>query len=140
LRIDHGVGAGRHRTISQKIWERRVIPVSLIVAGAGLLMLPYVSSKAGILAGLAVLAIGSGINRAPTLGLLSILTPPNEQGAMQRRRAERRQSRPNPRAGFCGQYFDVSRGAPYLICAGIAVVAGSFAWAKLSRAAVKTEA
>jgi len=81
-------------------------------------MLPYVSSKAGILAGLAVLAIGSGIqSRADTWASFDSDSAERTRRDA-RRRAERRQSRPNPRAGFCGQYFRRFARAPYLICAG----------------------
>jgi len=120
--------------------ERRVIPVSLIAAGLGLLMLPFVTSTAGILVGLAVLAIGSGINRAPTLGLLSILTPPNEQGAMQGVAQSAGSLARILAPVFAASIFDVSHAAPYLACAGIAVLAGLFAWAKLCRGTVKAGA
>jgi MFS family permease len=120
--------------------ERRVIPISLIVAGLGLLMLPYVTSKAGILTGLAVLAIGSGINRAPTLGLLSILTPPNEQGAMQGVAQSAGSLARILAPVFAASVFDVSHAFPYLACAAIAVVAGLIGWAKLCRGPVKAGA
>jgi MFS family permease len=121
-----------HRLV-KKFGERRVIPASLIVAGLGLLMLPYVTSKAGILLGLAVLAIGSGLNRAPTLGLLSILTPPNEQGATMGVAQSAGSLARILAPIFAGSAFDMSKEAPYVICAGIAVVAGLVAWGKLSR-------
>ena len=128
-----------HRLVKM-FGERRVIPGSLMIAGVGLLMLPFVTSKAGILIGLAVLAIGSGVNRAPTLGLLSILTPPNEQGATlgvaQSAGSLARILAPI----FAGSVFDLSRSAPYVICAAIAVLAGIFAWAKLCRGPVKAGA
>jgi MFS family permease len=120
--------------------ERRVIPVSLIVAGLGLLMLPYVQHKAGILTGLAILAIGSGINRAPTLGLLSILTPPNEQGATQGVAQSAGSLARILAPIFAASIFDVSRAAPYLASAGIAILAGLIAWAKLCRGPVKAGA
>jgi MFS transporter, DHA1 family, tetracycline resistance protein len=120
--------------------ERRVIPVSLIVAGLGLLMLPFVQKKVGILAGLAVLAIGSGINRAPTLGLLSILTPPNEQGSMQGVAQSAGSLARILAPIFAASLFDVSHSAPYVACAGIAIIAGAVAWAKLCRGPVKAGA
>jgi MFS transporter, DHA1 family, tetracycline resistance protein len=128
-----------HRLV-KKFGERRVIPTSLIGAGLGLLMLPFVTSKLGILVGLAVLAIGSGLNRAPTLGLLSILTPPNEQGAMQGVAQSAGSLARILAPVFAGSLFDVSHRAPYVICAAIAIVAGAVAWGKLYRAPVKAEA
>jgi MFS family permease len=129
-----------HRLV-KKFGERNVIPASLVIAGIGLLMLPYVKTKLGILTGLAVLAIGSGLNRAPTLGLLSILTPPNEQGAMQGVAQSAGSLARILAPIFAASIFDaVSHAAPYLACAGIAIIAGLVASAKLSRGAVKTEA
>jgi MFS family permease len=120
--------------------ERRVIPVSLIVAGAGLVILPYVFSKAGILAALAILAIGMGVNRSPTLGLLSILTPPNEQGATQGVAQSAGSLARIVGPVFAASVFDISRAAPYLTAAAIAILAGLFAWAKLCRGPVKAGA
>jgi DHA1 family tetracycline resistance protein-like MFS transporter len=116
--------------------ERQVIPASLVVAGVGLLMLPFAHSRLAILVGLAVLAIGSGINRAPTLGLLSILTPPNEQGAMQGVAQSAGSLARILAPIFAASIFDLSHGAPYLICAAIAVLAGLIAWVKLCRGPV----
>jgi MFS family permease len=104
-------------------------------------MLPFVTSTAGILIGLAVLAIGSGINRAPTLGLLSILTPPNEQGAMQGVAQSAGSLARILAPIFAASIFDVSHAAPYLACAGIAMSwPDSVAWAKLCRGTVKAGA
>jgi MFS family permease len=113
--------------------ERRLIGVSLVLAGIGLALLPFATSRAAILAALAVLALGSGINRPPTLGLISILTPPNEQGATlgvtQSAGSLARILAPL----FAASLFDVSPAAPYLICAVIAAAIGLFAWAHLTR-------
>jgi MFS transporter, DHA1 family, tetracycline resistance protein len=118
--------------------ERRLIGVSLVMAGIGLAMLPYAKSLPAILAGLAVLALGSGINRPPTLGLISILTPPTEQGATlgvtQSAGSLARILAPL----FAASLFDVSHAAPYLACAAIAVLVGFFAWAQLTRPQAKT--
>jgi MFS family permease len=106
----------------------------------GLLMLPFVKTKVGILFGLAVLAIGSGLNRAPTLGLLSILTPPNEQGAMQGVAQSAGSLARNLAPIFAASIYDYSHAAPYVACAAIAVIAGLVAWAKLYRAPVQAGA
>jgi MFS transporter, DHA1 family, tetracycline resistance protein len=114
--------------------ERKLIPVSLSIAAVGLAMLPFVTSKAGILVALAVLAIGSGINRAPTMGLISILTPPNEQGSTlgitQGAGSLARIFAPI----FAASLFDKSHAIPYVICAALAALAAIVALVKLGRA------
>jgi MFS transporter, DHA1 family, tetracycline resistance protein len=118
--------------------ERRLIGVSLVFAGIGLAILPFVKSLPGILFGLAVLALGSGINRPPTLGLISILTPPNEQGATlgvtQSAGSLARILAPL----FAATLFDFSPALPYMICAVIAAAIGLFAWAHLTRPQAQT--
>jgi MFS transporter, DHA1 family, tetracycline resistance protein len=118
--------------------ERRLIGTSLIVAGIGLAMLPFFNNLVGLLIALAVLAIGMGVNRPPTLGLISILTPPNEQGATlgvtQSAGSLARILAPL----FGATLFDVSPKLPYLITAVIAVAVGFFAWAYLTRPQAKT--
>ncbi|MFM8877891.1 MAG: MFS transporter, partial [Verrucomicrobiota bacterium] len=52
----------------------------LIVVAVSLLLMPLVNSLAMMLVTLAVFAIGSGVNRAPTMGLISQLSPAEEQG------------------------------------------------------------
>lgn len=64
----------------KRMGEPRLIMGSLALFAVSLMMLPYVSTLAMLLLALALISAGSGINRAPTLGLLSILTPQPEQG------------------------------------------------------------
>ncbi|RME94135.1 MAG: MFS transporter [Verrucomicrobia bacterium] len=65
----------------KRMGEPRLIVGSLGLFAVSLLILPYVKTLALLLLALALISAGSGINRAPTLGLLSMLTPPEEQGA-----------------------------------------------------------
>jgi MFS family permease len=76
--------------------ERRLIALSLILTAIGLSPLPFIHGQGVLtwrllfspdgaswwllLSVLAVLAIGSGLTRPPLFGLLSVLTPANEQG------------------------------------------------------------
>lgn len=71
-------GVGRLVT---RMGEPKLIVSSLALFAVSLMMLPYVSTLAGLLLALGLISAGSGINRAPTLGLLSIQTPPAEQGS-----------------------------------------------------------
>jgi len=120
--------------------ERKLIPASLVIGAVGLAMLPYMTSKFGILSGLAVVAIGFGINRAPSMGLLSILTPPGEQGATlgvaQSAGSLARILAPI----FSASAFDYSHAAPYLAAAGVAGVFGLIAWARLQSAPADAKA
>ncbi|HEY6227161.1 MAG TPA: MFS transporter [Verrucomicrobiae bacterium] len=120
--------------------ERRIIPISLIGAAAGLVMLPYATSTAGVLFALAILAGGSGINRTPTLGLLSILAPPTEQGATMGVAQSAASMARILAPVFANTFFEYSRPGPYLAGAAIALGAGIFAWAKLCRGPVKAGA
>jgi MFS transporter, DHA1 family, tetracycline resistance protein len=61
--------------------EKRVILASLIIIAGSVLLIPYVDSLWSLLAALGLFSIGAGINRAPTMGLLSRYTDPAEQGA-----------------------------------------------------------
>lgn len=65
----------------RRMGEPRLIVVSLALFAVSLLMLPYVKTLGLLLLALGLISAGSGINRAPTLGLLSMLTPPEEQGS-----------------------------------------------------------
>ncbi|MCB1128893.1 MAG: MFS transporter, partial [Verrucomicrobiae bacterium] len=65
----------------KRMGEPRLIQASLALFAVSLVILPYVGTLATLLVALALISAGSGINRAPTLGLLSILTPTEEQGS-----------------------------------------------------------
>lgn len=115
--------------------ERKLIPVSMFVTALGLFMLPFSGSMAVLLIGLAVFAAGSGMNRPPTFGLISILTPASEQGAVMG---------VTQSAGTLARIFGPPLATsifahhpflPYFFCAGLAFVTGIFAWGKLARPA-----
>ena len=61
--------------------EPRLIFASLVIFAVGLTALPFQTHLTGLLIFLAVLAIGSGLNRAPVFGLISIKSSAHEQGA-----------------------------------------------------------
>ncbi len=65
----------------KRFGEARLIVASLVGVSASLALLPYAATLAWLLIALAMISAGMGINRAPTLGLLSIVTPAAEQGA-----------------------------------------------------------
>jgi MFS family permease len=128
----------------KKFGERKLITVSLFLTAISLALVPLVHGDIhqsgtlswrilfsgaggawwGLLSVLALLAIGSGLTRPPLFGLLSILTPANEQGVTigvaQSAGSLARIVGPM----FAGAVFTAKPGLPYLICAGIALVTG----------------
>jgi len=69
-----------HRLV-KSFGEPRLIFISLVIFAAGLAALPFQTHLTGLLIALAVLAIGSGLNRAPVFGMISIKSSAHEQGA-----------------------------------------------------------
>jgi multidrug resistance protein len=65
----------------KRFGERRLILDSILLMTAGLALLPLSGNPLLILPGLALLAFGSGLHNPSSLGLLSLLTDPTEQGA-----------------------------------------------------------
>jgi DHA1 family tetracycline resistance protein-like MFS transporter len=89
-----GVAIGR---LVKKLGEPKLIALSLVLTSISLALIPFVTGPANLswsvllrpegrswlamLGALALLSIGSSLTRPPLFGLLSNLTPPNEQGA-----------------------------------------------------------
>jgi MFS transporter, DHA1 family, tetracycline resistance protein len=91
------VQGGAIGRLVKKLGEPKLIAISLLVTGISLAPLPFISGTAklswgvlfesaglpwvGLLAVLALLAVGSALTRPPLFGLISNLTPAHEQGA-----------------------------------------------------------
>jgi len=125
----------------KKFGERRLIIWSLFITGASLALMPFVhgdihlhgelswkllfSSNGGawwaLLGVLALLAIGTGLTRPPLFGLLSNLTPANEQGVTigiaQGAGSLARSVGPM----FAGPFFEAQPSLPYFACATIII-------------------
>ena len=71
---------GAVHPLVKRFGEPRVIFASLVIFAAGLASLPFQIHLTGLLIALGVLAIGSGLNRAPVFGLISLKSSPQEQG------------------------------------------------------------
>jgi MFS transporter, DHA1 family, tetracycline resistance protein len=117
----------------KKFGEPKLIFISLIVFAVGLAGLPFANNLPEILIVLALLAIGSGLNRPPVFGMISLNSSPDEQGAnlgvAQSFSALARILGPI----FAGTLFFVKPSLPYLICGGIALATSFFAWKFLCR-------
>ena len=123
--------------------EPKLICISLVMTGASLVLLPLVHGDGplrwsavlhladkpwiAMLAVLVLLSLGSSLSRAPLFGLLSNLTPATEQGATigvaQSAGSLARIVGPIFAATLYG-LNDSTRALPYLICGGIAILAG----------------
>lgn len=133
----------------KKFGERKLIPISLILTAISLAPLPFIhgegklswsllfSAQGGpwwmLLVTLAVLSIGSGLTRPPLFGLLSVLTPPDQQGATigvaQSAGSLARIFGPM----FAGGLFEANPAIPYMTCAIIALLTGVVAWSRLAK-------
>jgi DHA1 family tetracycline resistance protein-like MFS transporter len=117
----------------KKFGEPKLIMVSLIVFAVGLAGLPFAKTLPEILIVLALLAIGSGLNRPPVFGMISLQSSAHEQGAnlgvAQSFGSLARILGPI----FASTLFFVKPSMPYLICGGIALLTSFFAWRFLCR-------
>ncbi len=111
--------------------EPKLIFISLVVFAVGLAWLPFVTGLPEILVALALLAIGSGLNRPPVFGMISLKSSAQEQGAnlgvAQSFGSLARILGPI----FAGTLFFVDVKLPYLICGGVALLTGLLAWKSL---------
>jgi MFS family permease len=76
------VQGGMIGRLVKRFGEPALISGSLVAVGLSLLIIPYAGTLGELLFGLALVAMSSGLNRAPTMGLISIFTPAAEQGAV----------------------------------------------------------
>ncbi len=131
----------------KKFGEPKLISASLIITGASLVLLPLVKGDGPLkwsavlrladqpwlmmLGALVLLSIGSSLSRAPLFGLLSNLTPANEQGATigvaQSAGSLARIVGPL----FATTLYVLTPKLPYVLCGGISIVAGIFAFQSL---------
>ena len=127
--VIQGAAIGR---LVRKMGEPRLITLSLVLSAISLALLPFVRGDwMTLLLVLALLSIGSSLTRPPVFGLISILTPPQEQGAVigvaQSAGSLARIVGPI----FAATLFDARPAIPYLTCAVICLGAGALAWQKL---------
>jgi MFS family permease len=119
--------------LNKQFGEQRLIFGSLVLLAISLAALPLISTLGWLLLTLGLFAAGSGINRPPTFGLISMRTPPQEQGATlgvaQSIASLARIAGPI----FANVLYASHAALPYLVCAGIALVASLAAWQCLCR-------
>ncbi|HEU5070656.1 MAG TPA: MFS transporter [Verrucomicrobiae bacterium] len=135
------VQGGMIGRLVKRFGEPKLISSSLVLVGLSLLIIPYAATLVVLLVGLAAVAMSSGLNRAPTMGLISIFTPQEEQGGI---------LGVTQSAGTLGRIFGplfatsayaLYPHSPYLAAAALCVIAGLIAAQKLRHARpVHTEA
>jgi MFS transporter, DHA1 family, tetracycline resistance protein len=117
----------------KKFGEAKLIFISLLIYAVSLVALPFATTMPSLLVVLALLAIGSGLNRPPVFGMISLKSSADEQGAnlgvAQSFGSLARMIGPI----FATTLFFVDMKLPYLICGGIALLTGLFAWQSLCR-------
>lgn len=127
------VQGGAIRKLVHRYGEKPLILASFFGLTASFVLIPLGSSMAAVLGSLAIYAFFSGINRPPLTGLISIISPDNEQGAnlgvSQSASAIGRIIGPPLATSL---YF-IQAPMPYWVCAGIALVAGLIAMVFLTR-------
>ncbi len=117
----------------KKFGDQRLIAGSLLIVAISLVFIPYSLQLAGLLLTLGLFASGSGINRAPTMGQISLNSPPEEQGATlgiaQSAGTLARIFGPV----FATTLYYIHKPIPYLVAAGIAGIASLLAWQFICR-------
>ena len=127
------VQGGAIGRLVKRFGEPQLIAGSMVVVAVSLVMIPFAPNLAGLLAGLGLFAAGSGVNRAPTMGMISMTASAAEQGATlgvaQSAGTLARIFGPV----FATSLYAVRAPLPYLICAGIALVTSVVAWQRLCK-------
>lgn len=115
----------------KKFGEVKLIWMSLAGVAASFVLIPLAGTLASLLLGLGIFAAASGINRAPTMGLISSNSPADEQGVnlgvAQSVGALARILGPL----LATTLYARSVALPYFLCAGVALAASFIAWLKL---------
>ena len=115
----------------KRFGEPALIWGSLFGVGLSLLVIPYAATLGVLLFGLAMVAMTSGLNRAPTMGLISIFTSAEEQGAVLGV-TQGAGTLARIFGGFLGpSAFALYPHSPYLAGAALCVLAGMVAVKKL---------
>ena len=123
----------------KRLGEPALIAVSLLLVAVSLAALPFVKTWPLLLGALGMLSIGSSLTRPPVFGLLSQFARADEQGATLGIAHSAASLARILGPIFAATLFDVEPALPYLICAGVSLLAGLLAWGKLRHAVGKTQ-
>jgi predicted MFS family arabinose efflux permease len=115
--------------------EEKLIFGSLLVVAVSLVLIPYAGGLGTLLFALALFAGGSGINRAPTMGLISLNAPASEQGATMGVAQSAGTLARSIGPVLATFLYSIRAPLPYLVSAGVAAGAGLLAWQALCKPA-----
>ncbi len=127
------VQGGAIGRLVKRFGEPQLIFGSLLLVAVSLAMIPYAPNLAGLLIALGLFSAGSGINRAPTMGMISMNSPAAEQGATLGVAQSAGTLARIVGPVFATSLYSIQAPLPYLICAAIAVATGVAAWQYLCR-------
>ena len=112
----------------KRLGEPLLISLSLVLVAVAMGPMPFAKNWWELFFLLALLSIGSSLTRPPVFGLISILTPAEEQGATlgvaQSAGSLARIIGPV----FAATLFDKHPSLPYLICAALSLFTSIIAW------------
>lgn len=128
--IVQGGAIGR---LVKRFGESQLIFGSILVVGVSLAIIPFAPNLAALLFSLGLFSAGSGINRAPTMGMISMNSPAAEQGATLGVAQSAGTLARIVGPVFATSLYGIHAPLPYLICAGVAMVTGLVAWQCLCR-------
>jgi predicted MFS family arabinose efflux permease len=121
------------RPLVKHLGDENLVWISLFIAALSLLVMPFSGRLGLMLVALALFAGGSGLNRPPTMGLVSRHAPADEQGAtmgiVQNAGTLARVFGPV----LATSLYHWRTMAPFLFCAAMAGVAGVVAMGRLKR-------
>ena len=112
--------------------EARVILMSLMIIAVSLVLIPTAGTLGWLLVALALVSLGTGINRAPTMGLISMHASPAEQGATMGVAQSAGTLARIVGPPVATTLYSVRPHSPYWLAAVVAVVAAWLAWRYLS--------
>lgn len=118
----------------KRFGEPQLIFGSLIVVAASLVLIPFAPHFVALLVGIGVFSAGSGINRAPTMGMISIHSPADEQGATMGVAQSAGTLARIFGPVFATALYAIQAPMPYVIAGVIALFAALLAWQFLCRA------
>ncbi len=130
------VQGGAIGKLVKRMGEPKLIAASLLIAGVGMVLIPYLHTWAFLLIGLGIFSIGSQLTRPPVFGMISQLTSASEQGSTlgvaQSIGSLARILGPM----FAAISFDKHPVIPYVVCAVLSCATGVLAWKRLKRPVV----
>lgn len=114
--------------VVKKLGEPLLITLSLVFVAISLGPLPFITNWPLLFVFLAILSIGSSLTRPPVFGMLSNLTPAEEQGATI---GVAQSAGSLARIGgpiFAASLLDLHPAMPYVICSVVSILTAILAW------------